>query len=80
MDEAEESMDCSDSEMIPSSPKEETCPEQEDIPEIGRRRGPRQFQRFESYDDMMAMIDDLKAHVNASSRKGNRGTLCRFTF
>ena len=35
MEEAQESMDCSDSEMIPSSPKEEAGPEQEDIPEIG---------------------------------------------
>ena len=32
---AQESMDCSDSEMIPSSPKEEAGPEQEDIPAIG---------------------------------------------
>ena len=62
-------MDCSDSEMIPSSPKEEAGPEQEDIPEIGMEQDvaadpgdSKKCKRFESYDDMMAMIDDLKAH------------------
>ena len=34
MEEAQESMDCSDSVMIASSPKEEAGPEQEDIPDI----------------------------------------------
>ena len=69
MEEAQESMDCSDSEMIPSSPKEEAGPEQEDIPEIGMEQDvaadpgdSKKCKRFESYDDMMAMIDDLKAH------------------
>ena len=35
MEEAQESMDCSDSEMIPSSPKEEAGPEEDDISKIG---------------------------------------------
>ena len=59
MEEAEESMDCSDSEMIPSSPKEEAGPEQEDIPEIGMEQDvaadpgdSKKCKRFESYDDM----------------------------
>ena len=58
----QESMDCSDSEMIPSSPKEEAGPDtrrhSRNRNGTGRRRGPRQ----KAYDDMMAMIDDLSAH------------------
>ena len=62
-------MDCSDSEIIPSSPREEAGP---DIPEIGMEQDVAADpgdskkcyfgKRFESYDDMMTMINALKLH------------------
>ena len=74
----QERIDCSDSEMIPSSPREEAGP---DIPDSVFRSYFSEIEkeqdiaanpddskkcyvgkRFESYDDMMAMINALKLH------------------
>ena len=59
--------------MIPNSSKEDAGHEQKDIPKIWMEQDVKTEpgdaakkcyvgKRFESYDEMMAVIDDLKAH------------------
>jgi hypothetical protein len=64
----EENMECSDSETTPNSSTASEAATEQEIPEQDVKTDPVDSKewfvgkRFESFDDMMEMVDDLKAH------------------